>query len=259
MSSEGGVVHLTPGFHPERNISGSADVVFEPGNYCFSGNLTINGNFTITANNVQFHMDGSRMISLNGDLTFNAANTLFYLESGQFQLDGNATLDIPNSIIYMESGDLRVNGNMNPKIISDQTTIVYLGSGRVHFNGNSTFTTFNTVFYLNSGDLKWNGNTKLVMNPPEDGIYAGLLLYAPVTNTSTIRINGNSNAALTGTIAAPGANVELVGNSGTTTYHSQVIGYTVDISGVSDTTIIYNADENYNFGNSAVPYIELTK
>ena len=259
MSTEGNVVRLTPGYHPARNISGNYNIIFEPGNYCFGGNLTINGNFTVTANNVQFNMDGDYKLDLNGNQTFNATNSLFYLHSGRLELDGNVQLDLPGSTIYMESGDLRVNGNQNPRIISDQTSIVYLGSGRLHFNGNSTLNTSNTVFYLESGDMKWNGNTKLVMDPPDDGDYEGLLIYMPSSNTSTLRINGNSNAALTGSIICPGADVEIIGNSGTTTYHSRIIGYTIDIGGNSNTTIIFNEDENYDIGGGGSPFIELTK
>lgn len=259
MSTEGGVVRLTPGSHPARSISGNADVVFEPGNYCFSGNVTINGNFDVTASNVQINMASNRNFSLNGNLTFDGANSLFYLHSGTFIMDGNAQIDIPNSIVYIESGDFRLNGNMNPRIISDQTSIVYLGAGKLHFNGNSTFNSQNTVFYLNGGSMRWNGNTKLVMDPPNDGPYAGLLIYMPSSNTSALTINGNSNAALTGSIIVPGAAVNIIGNSGTTTYHSRIIGYTIDISGNSNTTIIFNEDENFDLGGGGAPYIELTK
>ena len=259
MSTEGGVVRLTPGTHPARSISGNNNVIFEPGNYCFTDSLSINGNYTVTANNVQFNMSSNKNISLNGNLTFNGGNSLFYLHSGTFILDGNAKIDIPGSTVYIESGDFKINGNMNPKIISSQTSIVYLGSGKLHFNGNSTLNSSNTVFYLNSGSMRWNGNTKLVMDPPDDGAYAGLLIYMPVTNTSDLTINGNSGASLTGSIIAPGAGVNIIGNSGTTTLNSRIIGYTIDISGNSNTTIIFNDDENYDLNLGGAPYIELTK
>ena len=174
-------------------------------------------------------------------------------------MDGNAQVNIPNSTVYMISGDFILNGNNNPRIISDQTSIVYLGSGDLHFNGNSTFNSTNTVFYLNGGSMAWNGNTKLVMDPPDDGDYAGLLIYMPSSNSSTLKINGNSGAALTGSIIAPGAAIEIIGNSGTTTYHSRIIGYTIDISGNSHTTVNFIEDENYSIDLGESPYIELTK
>lgn len=259
MSTEGGLVRLTPGNHDARSIGGNNNVLFEPGSYCFSGDMTMDGNFTVTASNVQIHMASNHNFSLDGNLTFNAVNSLFYLHSGSFIMDGNAQISIPNSTLYIESGNFRLNGNMNPRIVSDQTSIVYLGSGFLHFNGNSTFNSQNTVFYLNAGSMTWNGNTRLVMDPPDSGDYAGLLIYMPASNTSDLMINGNSGASLTGSIIAPGADVAIRGNSGTTTLHSRIIGYTIEIGGNANTTIDFKENENYQIGEGGTPYLELTK
>ncbi len=259
LSTEGGVVRLTPGNHPGRNITGNNTVVFEPGNYCFSGNLQMDGNFTVTANNAQFNMKDGYDISLDGNMTFNAANSLFYLHAGSFLQEGNAVVNISNFIFYLESGDLTFNGNDNPTINSNQTSIVYLGSGNLHFNGNSNLTSTNTLFYLNEGSLTWNGNADLIMDAPDEGDYAGLLIYMPASNASTLRINGNADTDLTGSIIVPGASVVINGNEDSAMYNSRIIGYTITLSGNSTTNITFNESENYDITEGGTPIIELTR
>jgi hypothetical protein len=264
MSTEGGVVRLTPGSHPERVIASTkktpiSNIIFESGNYCFNGDLSIDGNITVVADNVQFNMMGDYGIDINGNITFDAANSLYFLHSGSYNLEGNTQMNIPNSIVYMESGNLMFNGNQNPSIISDQTSIIYLGSGNIHFNGNSTLTSTNALFYLKAGSLTWNGNTDLIMDAPDEGDYAGLLIYMPTSNTSTLRINGNADTDLTGSIIAPGGSVVINGNSDSAAFHSRIIGYTITLSGNSTTNITFSEDENYDLGEGGTPILELTK
>ncbi len=43
----------------------------------------------------------------------------------------------------------------------------------------------------------------------------------------------------------PSAEVQINGTGASDGFHSQVIGYKVDMSGTSDLNIFYDADENY--------------
>jgi hypothetical protein len=79
---------------------------------------------------------------------------------------------------------------------------------------------------------------------PDTNPYGGLLLYMPMSNSGTISINGNSGSSFTGTILAPAADITLNGTGGTG-LHGQIIGYTVDLSGTSNTSIVYNGSENW--------------
>ena len=259
ISTSGSVVHLTPGNHPARDINGINSVIFDPGNYCFSGDLSFGGNLTVTADNVQIYVASGSEMSIAGIVTFNANGSLFYLESGSFDIGGVTQLDFANTTLYMKSGDLKVTANQNVNMLSDETTIIYLGTGSVKFTGNSRFTTTNTLFYLAEGSIIWTGNTSLTMDAPDTGDYAGLLFYLPSSNTSTLTITGNSNSSLTGSIIAPGANVVLKGNSGTTVANSRIIGYTLDIIANSTTKIDFKEDDNYQIGEEGTPTIELTR
>jgi hypothetical protein len=78
----------------------------------------------------------------------------------------------------------------------------------------------------------------------------------PMSNSGTININGNSESGFTGTILAPAADITING-TGDNGLHGQIIGYTVDLSGTSETMIIYDNDENWDA--PVPPQIELTQ
>lgn len=269
----GSTVRLTPGNHPARSISGNYTVEMEPGNYCFTGNysisgniaavnannvainmgskdLSVNGNFTFNTDNSQFYFS-SGDLSLNGNLVFSASNSTIYIDSGSFTIDGNSTPALSNCLVYLESGDFKINGNMNPTINSAAPSVFYLDSGDLRFNGNSRFTSTNTLFYLNSGSMRWNGNTEINMSAPTSGPYQGLLFYMPVGNTSSITINGNSSSRTIGSIIAPRAAITINGNSQSSAFNSQIIGYTIKISGNAGTTVQYDASQNYTEASPA--------
>jgi hypothetical protein len=67
----------------------------------------------------------------------------------------------------------------------------------------------------------------------------------PLSISGTITLNGNSGSSFTGTILAPAADVMINGTGGTG-LHGQIIGYKVDLSGTSNTSIVYNNNENWN-------------
>ena len=68
--------------------------------------------------------------------------------------------------------------------------------------------------------------------------------------------NGNSESGFTGTILAPAADITINGTGGSG-LHGQIIGYTVDLSGTSSTTIVYDDDENWDA--PVPPQIELAQ
>ncbi|MBI3360845.1 MAG: hypothetical protein HY023_07020 [Chloroflexi bacterium] len=126
------------------------------------------------------------------------------------------------------------------------------------------------LIYLWSGPFETNGNATNVLTaptatscttPPSGTVeicdFQGLLLYAKVGNTSTMKINGGAGTTMTGTFFAPSAPIELTGDSGTFALHSQIIGNTVDVGGNGTLDIDYQAAEN--FANSVPPQIKLVE
>ena len=142
--------------------------------------------------------------------------------SGQFPPNGVTYL---NSGTYCVNGDFRVNGG--DMLIGHDVAIIMV-SGDVIFNGGATI------------ELSGPSGPQTPENP-----YGGLLLYMPMSNAGTITINGNSASSFTGTILAPAADISIEG-TGDSGLHGQVIGYTVDLSGSSETMIVYNDEENWD-------------
>jgi hypothetical protein len=135
----------------------------------------------------------------------------------------------------------------------------YCVNGDFRVNGGETLVGHNVVIIMVSGDVAFNGGATIELSGPPDpqsdeNPYGGLFLYMPLTNSGTITINGSSGSTFTGTILAPAADISIEG-TGDSGLHGQIIGYTVDLSGTSDTTIVYDNDENWDA--HVPPQIEL--
>jgi type II secretory pathway pseudopilin PulG len=114
--------------------------------------------------------------------------------------------------------------------------LIYLPADRspnIQFNGGATI----DLHAITS----WNGATF-------DDSWFNLLIYVSPDYEADIDISGSAGSTYTGTILAPSAHVDLLGNNGTSagtvTLDSQIISDTVKISGDTDFTLIYNEDNN---------------
>lgn len=142
-------------------------------------------------------------------------------------------------------------GQFPPSGITTLASGVYCVNGEFRVNASDTLTGNGVFIYMQSGDIVFNGgatiNLSAIPGPmhPETNPYGGLLFYMPMSNSGTITINGNSGSSFTGTIFAPAADIAISG-TGSGGLHGQIIGYTVDLSGTSDTSIVYNNSENWN-------------
>jgi Flp pilus assembly protein TadG len=127
----------------------------------------------------------------------------------------------PAHVKYLESGFYCVN------------------SGDFKLNAGDYLEGHNVLIYMVSGKVTWNGGATVKLYAPETEPYKGLLLYLPITNSSTVTINGNSDSKLEGTIMAPASAIEIKG-TGDAGMIGQVIGYTVDLGGTSGIDIHYD-------------------
>jgi hypothetical protein len=101
------------------------------------------------------------------------------------------------------------------------------------------------MIYVRTGDVTWNGGAQINLDAANSGDYAGLLLYQDPANTERATINGNSSSSFTGTMFIPGAEVQINGTGSADGFHSQVVGWKIDLSGTADTHITYDPAENY--------------
>jgi hypothetical protein len=210
-----------------NSVLDAATRTYSPGHHI---NLNIpSGTYTFAPGNHCF--TGGVTVNGNTNLVANDAN--FLISSGEFRSQANGTFTCNNLLVH-------ING----------------GTG-FHVNGNSTNNCNGVTFYASTGDVSWNGNPTINFQAPQSGPYKGLLIYLPYENSSALTINGNSQQSLTGSIIAVASPVQINGNSGTFALSSQVIGYTVGLSGNGTIMINYDPGQQYQQGNPNT--IELTK
>ncbi len=66
---------------------------------------------------------------------------------------------------------------------------------------------------MRAGRFIMGGNSTKSLSAPEEGMYAGIVIAQPASNTSVMSITGGTEMSLAGAIWAPGANVSVTGNS----------------------------------------------
>lgn len=135
-------------------------------------------------------------------------------------------------------------GNFPPRGVMYLQPGIYCVDGMFMVNAHDTLIGNNVLIYMRSGNVHWDGNAQINLTAPLSGPYAGLLIYMPMSNDEGMIINGNSDSSFVGTFLAPASDIQINGTSGSEGYHSQVIGYTIDLIGTADLLIEYNQNEN---------------
>jgi Flp pilus assembly protein TadG len=255
----------------------TAITVAAPGNQCENGNLTVpvpqagsqvpyppniqvpapsitcTGNGTVSSNTITPGNHNAININTNGDVTFEPGNYCF---NGGVTINGNANIIAHRVNFRINSGSFTTRGNSRFTECSDMLVYSNGGTG-ISFNGNGTNVCTGVTFYMATGGVTWNGTTSLDFKAPVSGAYQGLLIYLPYGNNSAININGTSGVDLTGSVIAVSSPITISGTSDSSALDTQIIGYTIELAGASDTTINYNPSNQYS--PPANPTIELTK
>ena len=134
--------------------------------------------------------------------------------------------------------DANDNGNFDPY---SEGVLIMVENGGITLNGSSTI----DLHALSSEDP----------NIPED--LQNLLFFMPLGNDSTLTMNGASGSAFTGSIWAPSSHCSLEGNNTSYDVNSQLMCYSMSLSGSANIDITYNENENHII--QVPPSIELTK
>jgi uncharacterized membrane protein len=113
------------------------------------------------------------------------------------------------------------------------------------------------TFKVNAGDIHLDGSSQIVLDAPNSGEQAGLLIYMPVENSSNVVLDGGPGSSIQGTILAPGAAILLKGMNFQGGFQSQIIGYTIEVDGSNTIRIIYN--EAQNFKALTMPEVQLSE
>ncbi len=98
-----------------------------------------------------------------------------------------------------------------------------------------------------AGDTVFRGGNGVNLSAPTSGIYKGLLVFFPQTNTAgKLIVNGNAALKINGSLVAPWSTVELNGGGSVSApLETQVIADTLKFAGSNNLYLTYNAENQY--------------
>ena len=102
------------------------------------------------------------------------------------------------------------------------------------FNVSGSLEGHNVVFKVEHGEVRFNGGATIILDAPNGGNNAGLLIYLPMENKSRVVLNGEAGSNLKGTILAPASPILIKGFDSPLGIHSQIISLH---SGADDMTM----------------------
>jgi hypothetical protein len=137
-------------------------------------------------------------------------------------------------------------GDFPPPGVTILESGIYCINGDFIVDGGEQLSGDNVVLLIEHGSVHISGNAEVQLSSPKTGTLKGLLMYVPIKNNSIIALNGDDQSTFQGTIFAPGADVRINGLRSKFGYHSQIIGYTIEVDGTSNIHIKYIDDQNYD-------------
>jgi len=141
-----------------------------------------------------------------------------------------------------------------PGVTRLESGVYCLGNG-MHVTGH--LEGHNVIFKVTGGEVRFNSGADIMLDAPNSGANAGLLIYLPAENRSKVVLNGGAGSDITGTILAPGSPILIKGMDSKRGFHSQIIGYTIEADGISNVVINYNPDQNFQSLN--MPEVQLSE
>ncbi len=136
-------------------------------------------------------------------------------------------------------------GDFPPEEVTSLGEGIYCISGDVNVASGTKLYGTNVVFVID-GSVHFSGGADIQLSAPRGGDFKGLLIYLPLDNQNRFVLNGNFDSSFSGTILAPAADLHINGLESTAGYHSQIIGYYVEVSGLDIININYKDDQNYD-------------
>ena len=243
-------------------------------NGCDAVNISGNSQLQISGGGIFVNSNEDCGLKFNGDPQVDMSDAGISMVAGSYTVSGNPQLAIaggingsaapfpypppanmlPNPIC--SSAAIRSGNTMNPGSftgtfppngVDTLNPGTYCIDGDFRLEGShARLTGSGVTIVMHSGGITWNGSAEVNLTAPTSGPYAGLLFYAPMSNSSAMSINGNSNSFLQGTIFFPAAPLDFNGTGQIQTSHTQIIAYTVALGGTNDTQIEYRDADNWD-------------
>jgi len=137
-------------------------------------------------------------------------------------------------------------GDFPPEGVTTLKRGIYCIDGDVRVQSDTELTGQGVTLVVNKGSVRFSGDAKISLEAPSSGSFNGLLLYLPLENKSLVVLNGSKESIFRGTILAPSSKIRIMGNESAYGYHSQIIGFTIELNGSSRILVKYMDDQNYD-------------
>jgi hypothetical protein len=123
---------------------------------------------------------------------------------------------------------------------------IYCINGNVRIDKGKELTGHGVLLVVEHGSVHFSSYANVSLEAPNSGPFKGLLIFLPMDNNSLVVLTSSDESVFRGTILAPASKIRILGNESRYGYHSQIIGYTIELDGNSDISINYVAEQNYN-------------
>lgn len=152
------------------------------------------------------------------------------------RVGSNRSLTLPNGTYYVNGGNAFIQGDIS----CNACTIV--------------LTNVSTASTATIGDFKVNASSKINLNAPATGKFAGIALYQDRrSSNNSNKVNGNSNSVINGAVYFPSSTMDYNGTGNTSATCTQLIARDLKFSGNSSTANKFKqSDLCKAFGNKTI-------
>jgi hypothetical protein len=146
---------------------------------------------------------------------------------------------------------------MNPGLYCLSGAFKVSGNAIVKVSGATTDSSGITM-YMSAGGVSLSGSSTLLLRAPsvnQPPALKGMLIFAPLSNVSTMTITGSASSYIRGTVYVPGAPLVVQGNGSIDGWFTELVGENIQLGGTADLVIHASSDYNY----TRPPMVELLK
>lgn len=154
----------------------------------------------------------------NTDLNRTDSNGKKYNCFSSLRVGSNRSLTLPDGTYYVNGGDAFIQGDIS----CNACTIV--------------LTNVSTASNATIGEFKVNASSKINLNAPATGKFAGIALYQDRrSSNNSNKVNGNSNSVINGAVYFPSSTLDYNGTGNSSATCTQLVARDLKFSGNSST------------------------
>jgi hypothetical protein len=235
ISDTGGAIIINSSNSDAANISGNGNVS--------APKIDIYGNYN-TSGGGQFVGTLKTGVAPTAD----PLSTLAVPDPTAMTLQSSSTYKINSSGTYTLQPGLYQGGisitSSGPGLVTLMPGIYYMQGGGFSNTGSIDLAGAGVMIYndpaKSSDVVSLTGSGSLTLSPPTSGTYKGIAIFQNRTATSIIKITGQGDMSLTGTVYAAAAEIDVGGFGEANIVGSQIIANNMKVTGSGAVTVNYN-------------------